>query len=198
MPTDRELDELIDAALSSYSATEARPGLEQRILTNALAEHPRRRRFAWAWAFAVPAAACLLLFLFFAERHNSSPSTLEATVITAPASAAASPRETPKANSLPPPLNRSIPHNAPTKPPTTPETLPKQDVFPSPSPLTAEEQTLFAYNRSQLRATIARRGTQLEINPLTISELQIEPLDIPALDQPALSPSESGRNEQQP
>jgi hypothetical protein len=197
MPTDRELDQLIDAALSSYSAMEARPGLERRILANALADHPRQRRLAWAWSFAIPAAACLLLFLFFAERHHSSRSTLEATATTAPLTNTASPREAPATKSLPS-QKRSIPHNLSTQPSTAPERLPKQDVFPSPSPLTAEEQTLFAYNRSQLRATIAHRGTQLEINPLTISELQIEPLDIPALDQPALSPSESGRNEQQP
>ncbi len=40
MPTDRELDQLIDAALPSYSAAEPRPGLEQRILTQCARESP--------------------------------------------------------------------------------------------------------------------------------------------------------------
>ena len=198
MLSDRELDQLIDAALAGYSATEARPGIEQRILTHALAEYPRQRRFALGWALAVPAAACVLVILFFAGRHDSYPSTLEATATTAPAATAASPREAPATDSFPSPRKQSARPKLPTRPSTARETLPKQDLFPSPSPLTAEEQALVAYNRAQLRATITHPGSQLGINPLSIAELEIKPLNIPALDSLDSKPSESERNYQQP
>ncbi len=198
MPSDLELERLIDAALSSYSATEARPGLEQRILANALTESPRRRRFGWALAFAVPAAACLLLFLFFAERYNSDRTKFEATATTSSASPVVSRRETPQTKSSPAPQKRLVPHKASTQLLATHEALPKKEVFPSPSLLTAEERSLIAYNAAQLRATSAGADTQLNINSLIISELQIKPLDIPALDLPASKASEFSRNEQQP
>lgn len=50
MPTDRQLDEvehIIDAALSSYSATEPPPGLEDRVLARvfpASSEHTFPKR----------------------------------------------------------------------------------------------------------------------------------------------------------
>jgi hypothetical protein len=198
MLSDRELDQLIDAALPGYSAAEPRSGLEDRILTRSLAEHPRRKRFGWAWALAVPVAACLLVFLFIVGRHRSYRSTLEATATTAPATTAASPRETPATDSFPSPRKRSVRRKESTQTPTTREVLPKEEVFPSPSKLTAQEQSLIAYNVALLRATTTHPDTRLEINPLIISELEIKPLDIPALEQPASNPSESIRNEQQP
>ena len=109
MPTDRELDDLIDAALPSYSAAEPRPGLEHRILTPYAGRIPSRRGFTWAWAFAVPAAACLLVFLFFAGRHNSYRSTLEATATTAPVATAAIPGKRRQRDSFPSPRKRSDP-----------------------------------------------------------------------------------------
>ena len=176
MPTDRELDELIDAALPSYSAAEPRPGFEHRILTNALAEYPRRRRFAWAWALAVPAAACLLAFLFFAGRHNSYRSTLEATATPAPATTTANPRETQARDSFPSPRKGSIPHKLPTQPSATREPLPKQDVFPSPSPLTAEERAAIALVRDPPRMPRQIDAAGVEISPIRIAELQIKPI----------------------
>ena len=197
MPTDRELDQLIDAALPSYSAAEPRPGLEHRILTNAVEEYPRRGRFAWAWALAVPAAACLLAFLFFAGRHNSYRSTLEATATTAPATTAASPRETPATDSFPSPRKGSIPHKLPTQPSTTRETLPKEEVFPSPSPLTAEERAAIAlvHDPPQMPRQIDTAG--VEISPIHIAELQIKPI-APPDDLSGSLATESSPKAQQP
>ncbi len=180
MPTDRELDQLIDTALPSYSAAEPQSGFEQRILTNALAEYPRRRRFAWAWALALPAAACLLVFLFFSGRHNSHQRKLEATATTVPAITAPSPRETPATDSIPSPRKRSIPHKLSAQPSTIRETLPMQDVFPSPSPLTAEERAAIALVRDP--APMPQQtdtAVRVEINPIHIAELQIKPIAHP-------------------
>jgi hypothetical protein len=198
MPSDRELDHLIDAALSSYSATEAQSGLEQRILTNALAEPPRRSRFIWARTLAVPTAACLLLFLFFAGRHNSHPSNLQATATTAPETATASPRQTPATNSFPSPRKRFIPHVVSAKPSIVRQTLPKEDVFPSPSPLTAEERAAIALVRDP--APMPQQtdvATRVEINPIHIAELEIQPIAHPD-DLPSSLPTESASRNQQP
>jgi hypothetical protein len=179
MPTDRELDDLIDAALPSYSSAEPQPGLEHRILSDALAEPQPKRSLAWAWALAVPAAVCLLVFLFLVGRHNPYRSTLEATATTAPATAAPSPRQTPAMDSFPSPRKRSIPHKLSTQPSTTRETLPKEEVFPSPSPLTAEERAAIALARdpAQMPRPIDTAG--VEIDPIHIAELQIKPIASP-------------------
>jgi hypothetical protein len=179
MPTDRELDQLIDAALPSYSDAEPQPGLGHRILSRTLAEPLRQRRFTWAIALAIPAAACLLAFLFIAGPRNSYRRTLEATATNIPAITAASPRETPATGSFLRPRKRSIPHKLSSQPSSTRETLPMQDVFPSPSPLTAEERAAIAlvYDPPKMPRPIDTAG--VEISPIHIAELQIKPITPP-------------------
>jgi len=198
MPSDRELDRLIDDALSSYSATEAQPGLEHRILSHALAEPQPKRSLAWPWALAIPAAACILVFLFFAGRHNSHRRTLEATATPAPAITTAAPRETPATDSFPSPRKRSIPNKVPTQPSTARETLPKEEVFPSPSPLTAEERAAIALVRDppQMPRQIDTAG--VEISPIHIAELQIKPIAPSDDDLPSSFATESSPKAQQP
>jgi hypothetical protein len=198
MPSDRELDHLIEAALTSYSATEAHPGLEQRILANALTESPRRSRFSWAWALAVPTAACLVILLFFAGRHTSHRNTLEATATAAPETATASPRQTPVTDSFPSPRKRSIPHKASAQPSMVSQTLPKEEVFPSPSPLTAEERAAIALVRDP--APMPQQTdtpTRVEITPIHIAELQIKPIAHPD-DLPSSLATESNVKALQP
>jgi hypothetical protein len=181
MPTDRELDQIIDAALPSYSATEPQPGFEHRILSRTLTAPRSQNRFAWAWALAVPAAACLLALLFVAGRHDSHRVMLKATSIPAPATAETSRRETPVISSLPSLRNASIFHKLPTRPSTAQEMLPKEEVFPSPSPLTAEERAAIALVRDPAppipRQTDTAAG--VEIDPIHIAELQIKPIAPP-------------------
>ncbi len=198
MLTDRELDQLIDTALPSYSAAEPRPGIEHRILARAFAESPRQRRFRWAWALALPAAACLLALLFFAGHHNSHRSTLEATATTAPATSAASPRETPATDSFSSPRKRPFTHKLATQPSTIHESLPKEDVFPSPSPLTAEERAAIALVRDppQMHRQIDTAG--VEINPIHIAELQIRPISPSGDDLPGSLATEPSPKAQQP
>jgi hypothetical protein len=196
MPTDRELDQLIDAALPGYSSAEPRPGLEDRTVARAFAEPPHQRRLNWAWTLAIPVLVCLLTFLVLPGRrtvpHNAAPS-VEYTYTGTKTPSASNSRinATPPASSLPPKTLRF--RSVTVSQPATRQALPKQDIFPSPSPLTAEEQTIVAYNRIQLRATKTTPAGELEINPIRIADLQIEPLTIPTLDL-----SEPGRNDQQP
>lgn len=197
MPSDRELDQFIDAALPSYSAADPQLGLEQRILAHALADYPRRRRFAWAWAFAIPVAACLLVIFFFAGRHVSHPNTLQATATTASHAIAASPRETPATDSIPSPRKGPLPHKLSIQPSLTPERLPEQDVFPSPSPLTAEERAAIALAHDPAQMPRQTDTVAVEISPIHIAELQMKPI-APADDLSGTLAIESFPNPQQP
>jgi hypothetical protein len=199
MPTDRELEQLIDAALPSYSAAEPQPGLEHRILTRAFAEQPRRRSLGWTWAFAVPAIACLLIFLLLPGHHHIVPHS--AVGRSAPTSAAPPSTEADiAAKTTPSPSQPRAPHahSVVASHLAMREPLPKKDIFPSPSPLTAEEQTLVAYSRAQLQTLSSKPIANVDIDPIHVAELQIKPLTIPALDTPASNQSESGRNDQKP
>lgn len=198
MPTDRELDQFINAALPSYSGAEPPLGLEQRILARALAEPQPKRSLAWAWALAVPTAACLLAFLFFSGRHDSNRSTLQATAKTAPDSTAATPQETPATQSFLPPRKRPIPHKMSAQPSITRETLPKQDVFPSPSPLTDEERAAIALVRDPPQMPRQTDTARVEISPIHIAELQIKPIASSGEDLPGSLATESSPKDQQP
>src|SRR5271156_5050834 len=79
MRSDRQLDELIDAALPGYSDAEPGPGLEQRIIARSLAERLRHKRFAWSWTLALPAMVCLLVFLLLNGRQSSPSKIIENT-----------------------------------------------------------------------------------------------------------------------
>jgi hypothetical protein len=78
---ERQLDEVLDALLSEYSAQAPRPGLERRILAGLRARATRRRRI-WTLTLAAPTAAALLLGLVMTSRkpiplpsHHASPAT---------------------------------------------------------------------------------------------------------------------------
>lgn len=197
MPGDLEFDDLIDAALSGYSATEAQPGLERRILENALAQCPRLRRLTWAWAFVGPAAVCLMVFLLFSARRNSHRSTFEATVTTTPAIPVESYREPPQTYSFPSPSKRSIPHKSSTQRPTAGERLPKEEVFPSPTPLTAEERAAVALVRVPPRMPRQADTAGVAIDPIHIAELQIKPI-VPPDESSGTQATESSPEAQQP
>ncbi len=196
MPTNRELDQLIDAALPSYSAAEPRPGLEHRILARAFTEPPHHRRLNWAWTLAIPVLVCLLTFLV-APGHRTISDSAAPTVGSTDAETKTPPASDSKINTTQPASlvhpNTSRFRSVTASHPATLQALHKQEIFPSPSLLTPEEQTLVAYNRAQLRATKTIPAGELEINPIRITELGINPLTIPSLDL-----AEPGRNDQQP
>ena len=198
MPTDRELDQLIDAALPSYSAAEPRPGLEQRILAHALAEPQPKRSLAWAWALALPTVACLLAFLFFAGRQNSNRNTLQATATTAPIPLRQLHRKRPQRIHSVPPRKRPLPTKMSAQPSVTRETLPKQDVFPSPSPLTDEERAAIALVRDPPQMPRQTDTARVEISPIHIAELQIKPIAHPDDDLSSSLATEPSLKAQQP
>ena len=199
MPTDRELDQLIDAALPSYSAKEPLPGLEHRILAGVLTRPARVGRFSWPLAIGALVCACLLIFLILPKHRSDSRDFSPATASSAAEKGNSSTLEahSERAANLTIPARRRASGSQSVSAPRT-EPLPKQDIFPSSSPLTAEEERLTAYSRAQLRATTPIPDKTLQIEPIRIAELQIKPLDFSALEPPAFKPPEFRQNDPQP
>lgn len=75
---DKQIDEMLDSLLASYSSAEPRPGLETRILANLRdAEGKQAARgwwgFKWLWAGAVLAAVIVAGVLIRGKRHVAPP-----------------------------------------------------------------------------------------------------------------------------
>jgi hypothetical protein len=85
-----------------------------------------------------------------------------------------------------------------TRPSTTRETLPKEEVFPTPSPLTAEERAAIALVRDPAQMPRQTDTAGVEITPIHIAELQIKPIAPPADDLPGSLATESSPKAQHP
>jgi len=194
---DQELDNLLDAALASYAQPEPSPGLTPRILA-AARDLDRRRTLRWLpWAIPALAAALFITIVLIhrpaAPRAPSQPAAdLSASRGSAPAPPTApghSVVETPP--HLRPPqrvITRSIPTVVPMSP-----SLPRQDVFPTPVPLSREEQAVVALvNRdSPDSKALAQQITQPDAQG---QPQPIEPLRIAAIHIPPLNPPDNGDN----
>ena len=71
MHDNRDLDALVDEALSSYTAAEPDPSLRTRIIAHAAEAAPAQKRL---WLFA-PAAACAAALVIAFLLHPSTPAT---------------------------------------------------------------------------------------------------------------------------
>ena len=193
MPEKDDLDLLLDSALRTYADPGPEPGLNQRVLAR-LAETrlvekasatsaPRRR---WLpWAIALPLAAALaLLFLWLPKttppppnHAQLAPNSKRSTIAAVPAKpptampAAASRRS----------VNRLHPHAHSAPQIAGTQTLPKQDIFPTPQPLTPEEQALIDLaGRTPAKELQALIDAQNQLDkPLSIAAIRIPPIELP-------------------
>ncbi len=186
-PNSYSLDELIRSSIATYGEPAPNSELAQRILLRIAAEAgPVARRRWLPWAVAVPIAACLIaFFVLFESRPLHTPANLTdharvaAPLVNniAPAAPDQSQRENRKRLS-----RRDVQqHLAPVLAKAQP--LPKLDVFPTPQPLTPEEQALVQF---AARAPAAERKALLEEQkqpdaPLTIAAIKIQPIELPEL-----------------
>jgi hypothetical protein len=192
-----ELDILLDAALATYVDSEPSPSLTPRILA-ATRDMDRRPSPGWL-SWAVPAlAAALLITIFLTYRPAARRETPQPTAdLSAPRVAASAERmpntpaksiateATPHLGSTAPREARSVRTTVPIQP-----LLPRQDVFPTPTPLSPKEQALAALV-SRSPEKIARQVAQ----PGEASQPQpIEPLRIAAIHIPPLNPPDNGDN----
>jgi hypothetical protein len=209
MPDRDDLDLLLDSALATYADPGPDSGLEQRVLTSladartAREGRSRQTRLPrWlVWSVAVPIAASLLLWIgmeqfrhthltqqqqAFQSRpspssHGSQQQTSELRTDSGPLvhgalkghdfSRAANATHSRRASAL---EGRFLTARRENRAP-----LPKLAVFPSPQPLTAEEQALVA---AATRGSETQRTALLEAArppsdaPLAIADLTIPPL----------------------
>lgn len=139
-PRDTTVEERIDTALRSYAEPPSSVS-DARIAAAAILERARlapARRPLWVWA--IPAAACLLaLAVGLAWWHPAPP---------APSIARTAPPSPPVAESrLPAPAPSERPARIAYRQPVHPAGPPKLDVFPTPAPLSSEEQALLVFVR---------------------------------------------------
>jgi hypothetical protein len=186
-----ELDLLIDSVLSTYGDPGPDSGLDQRVLariSSARASErvaPASRRRWLPWVVGLPVAAGLLLFFFLAGPKTASPptsvakgmaQTQQVPIVTAPSEAASAHRSEPVSS------NGHVPFNLRSrsgKQASRTVALPKLDVFPTPQPLTAEEQALVAF---AVRAPESERRSFIEAQKQAEAPLRIAAIEIPPLD----------------
>jgi hypothetical protein len=129
------IDLLIDSALSTYAEPGAESGLEQRILTRIASKRTPATRRRWLpFVIAFPIAACLLFFAYTTSRRGKPHF--------APVEQARQyvPHVSHALTSSARPLH--YPAVAVLSAAVAPAPLPRLDVFPTPYPLSPEEQAL--------------------------------------------------------
>ena len=182
-----ELDAMLDVALETYVDTKATPGLSHRILAVTSRREVRLSAVRWLPLAASALAAAILIAILLKYRGDSPSKTVPVAITaTSSASVAGVPvRGKPAAHSV---KVRAIkaPPNVQAQSP-----LPRLEVFPTPTPLSPEEQALVALvNRDS-------RDSKELAQQITRPDLQgqpIEPLRIAAIHIPPLNPPDNGSN----
>jgi hypothetical protein len=188
MPGDRDqLDRLVDWALATYADPGADSGLEDRVLRRIAAEvapAPRRR---WpAWAIALPFAASLLLIALLSRPWANHPSVMPQANFSRQL-AGPSIEETKRLTARPAPVRGSAtplqePHPRHKTLAAKSAPLPKLEIFPTPQPLSPEEQALvsFAARAAKPERESLIAAQQQAAAPLRIAAIEIKPLEPPA------------------
>jgi hypothetical protein len=147
---DKQMDELLDSLLAAYSSSEPRPGLETRILANLRDAESREPRsaawnFKWLWAgMAVAAALIIIAVALIGGRHRiAAPPAVVQTQQPAPSQPEVQ-RGAPvrAANTAHP----RVPRSGEVRPVNSTLALNQRpQVFPTPTPLSEQEQLLLRY-----------------------------------------------------
>lgn len=144
---ERKLDELLDSALSEYSAVEPRPGLEVRLLAHVReAAEPQARwwNVRWFWTGAVAAAIAVIVLSVLFLRPERRPQRVEIRP-NHPQTLQPQPQpnsEVITAKTATVPRGRRVPHAQPQ------QELARSDrpaIFPTPSGLSEQEKLMLAY-----------------------------------------------------
>jgi len=176
------MDELLDAALKRYGAIEPRPGLEGRILANlrATESQPQRNRL-WRPVAATCAAMLLLVGAVTTLRMDRFNAQQPSAHAVAPVSRDRRPEASSNQrgahltaeNSAT--VVRTKPAHAFHRPPSAASS--RREQFPSPEPLSEQEQILARYvEQFHREATLVARA-QTELFQREASEREISPAD---------------------
>jgi hypothetical protein len=172
MENNRELDELLDRALASYTDAEPDPSLRARIMAHAAEGAPSPKRM---WLFA-PAAACAAALVIVLFLHSWTPAPHPEP---SPAASTASAPAPPK--TVLPPITHPHPALAAHRTRRSERAaLMRNASFPSPTPLTAQENILLKFateHPDQARQVLAAPAAEpIENAPLAIASIRIAAL----------------------
>jgi len=179
MRGDEWSEDRIDTALQSYAEPVEVPDTRvavARVLERVRSESPRRR-IGW-WGFAV-AATCFVMAAVFAAWILPGSRVPEIAWLPKPPGVARV-LGTNSLAELPDHRARKAAHqNRAPAVESAQERLPKLDVFPTPRPLTSQEQALVAF---AMQSTPEQKRQAVEAekhlgDPIVIAELKIAPLD---------------------
>jgi hypothetical protein len=143
---ERQLDDLLNSALSAYSAVDPRPGLEARILAHIqdADAQPRAKWWNASWLVAgtvVAGIAVILLSILFLRpvqkpSHVQVQSTKPPAIQLQPESTRVTTKETPAPKERPP-------HHRPAEQVLAQSERPA--IFPTPAPLSEQEKLMLVY-----------------------------------------------------
>ncbi len=174
---DKLAEQLIDEALKRHSLVEPRFGLEQRILSKLAERQLAVRRTRWL-AVLVPAAlalAVVVAMLFGHKMQTPYPLVAVKEIPPAPSQQAALPERQPlkAGRTISASRLRSV---RPSGVPKT-ESIPRMARFPSPQPLSTQEQLLVRYVTQHPKEAVQFAKLQQEpLTDLKIEEIQVAPL----------------------
>lgn len=188
----RGIENFIDAALASYGEPPDESALAERVLTCVSLKHTNQQTRQWkVWAIALAAVACLLLSFFVVHRppqttQQSARNSSAASVHSTPVDGASTARtgHTKLSAGSKALKNLAQQHSGIAEAQAAPP--PKLDVFPTPHPLTLEEQAL---------ALVAVHTPPPELQALAKARDDAEPpMSIAAVHIPPLEPPDKGEN----
>lgn len=144
---EEQLDHLLDSLLANYADAEPRPGFETRLMA-AVRERKQSSRLGWLWAFCAATATAIAVFGIYYSQSWQLPQP--------PSIEAAKPPVLPPVGSVPiPDAGRHL-----RKPTLGPAPLVstvdvRQEVFPTPVPLSEQERLMLQYLRRTPREEVA-------------------------------------------
>jgi hypothetical protein len=164
---DQHFEQLLDALLQAYSDAGPRPGLESRILANLNAQAAQRKSpFIWLWAGAGAAVAVALAMAILLYRTSVVPQPPKIAgnpgVVQAVPPAEITPAPTRPGRFKQPSRQSSLMTNQP------PVAAVRQEVFPTPAPLSEQERLLLRYIRTTPREeVVAQSQSDRPVEPFT-------------------------------
>ena len=198
MRDDDNLDLLLNSALATYGDPGPNSGLEERILAQRIpaqriparvfisAQSPHGPVRRWLpWTIALAAAACLFLIAVFSVPRRVNPPVDHASQAHGAQQPpiAANPSQSPQRlatshSAMTSALKPHLPHGHAA---ANSASLLKRDVFPTPQPLTRQEQALavFAIHTPALELQALIEARKQDDAPVSITAIDIQPLDPP-------------------
>ncbi len=179
MNDNQQLDTILDRALNEYRDAEPLAGLEDRVMQRIQEQKAIRQTRGLRWAIAFGCAATLA-FAIWLGLERRAPQTTAPSAIATTASVPPAPVQAPSvavadtgANTSNRPKSARQPVSAIAQPALSAHVMPA--VFPSPTPLTAEER---AFMLALQRDPPAMPATSNADTAITIAKIEIKPLAI--------------------